>query len=288
MSLMPSSADDSTSVGRPATSGSTGTSRRVSWASRTDRGRASPNATSPEVVEKILKIRKRRGWGGRKISARLERDPAVEDAPCPSTVTRVLNRHGCIKSSKPDRRRSHPGPPLPIKPEPNATWSADFKGEFRMGDANLCYPLTVQNGHSRFLLECRGMHGLDLQATRRRFGHLFREFGMPERIRTDNGHPFASRAIGRLSQLSVWWVSLGIIPDFIEPRLSRTAATSGCTGPSRREQLLRQGRTSGRSNGGSTASAGSITSTAPTRPSTCSPHPLSNALESAAAQGAAS
>lgn len=211
----------------------------------------SPTATVPDVVEKILRIRKRRGWGGRKISAKLDRDPSVEDAPSPSTVTRVLKRNGCIESSKPDRRRSHPGPPLPIKPEPNATWSADFKGEFRMGDAKLCYPLTVQDGHSRFLLECRGMHGLDLQATKRRFRHLFREFGMPERIRTDNGHPFASRAIGRLSQLSVWWVSLGILPEFIEPasphqngrheRMHRTLKkrTASPPGPNLRAQQRR-------------------------------------------------
>jgi hypothetical protein len=100
---------------------------------------------------------------------------------------------------------------------PNATWTTDFKGEFRTGNGTLCYPLTVQDAHSRFLLECRGFERLDAQLTRRRFEHLFREYGLPERIRSDNGTPFASNALGRLSRLSVWWVKLGITPELIEP-----------------------------------------------------------------------
>ncbi|MGH7573998.1 MAG: integrase core domain-containing protein [Longimicrobiales bacterium] len=75
----------------------------------------------------------------------------------------------------------------------------------------------MQDGYSRFLLECRGMLRLDLRATLQRFRALFRAFGLPQCIRTDNGHPFASNAIARLSKLSVWWVTLGIIPEFIEP-----------------------------------------------------------------------
>jgi hypothetical protein len=106
---------------------------------------------------------------------------------------------------------------VPILPEPNGTWTADFKGEFRTQDGKLCFPLTVQDGYSRFLLECRGMLRIDLQATQRRFRHLFRSFGLPRRIRTDNGPPFASTAIAGLSQLSVWWISLGITPELIEP-----------------------------------------------------------------------
>jgi hypothetical protein len=106
---------------------------------------------------------------------------------------------------------------LPILPEPNGTWTADFKGEFRTQDGKLCFPLTVQDGYSRFLLECRALLSTDVQATMRRFRHLFREFGLPQRIRTDNGPPFASTAIAGLSQLSVWWISLGITPELIEP-----------------------------------------------------------------------
>ena len=184
---------------------------------RSHRPNSCPHATSEAVVERILQVRKKRDWGARKIRTRLQKDPEILHVPSPDTITRILRRHGCIDPRKPRRRRTHPGPPLPIEPQPNATWTADFKGEFRTGDGKLCYPLTIQDGYSRFLLECRGMLGLDLEATIRSFRRLFRTFGLPVRIRTDNGHPFASTAIAGLSQLSVWWISLGIEPELIEP-----------------------------------------------------------------------
>lgn len=155
--------------------------------------------------------------GSRKIRRVLENDPDVACVPSVDTIHRILERHGKVEPRTPRRRRTHSSAP-PLDPEePNATWTADFKGEFRTRDGHLCFPLTVQDGYSRFLLECRGMLRLDLQATLQRFRGLFREFGLPQRIRTDNGHPFASNAIARLSKLSVWWVTLGIIPEFIEP-----------------------------------------------------------------------
>lgn len=100
---------------------------------------------------------------------------------------------------------------------PNATWSADFKGEFPMRDGQLCYPLTVQDTRSRFLLACQGRSDVTIDGVTPVFTRLFREFGLPERIRTDNGTPFASNALGRLSRLSVWFVQLRILPQFIEP-----------------------------------------------------------------------
>jgi transposase InsO family protein len=184
---------------------------------RSHRPRSCPHSTSEDVVERILSIRKSRDWGARKIRRKLQDDPDIRHVPSPDTITRILRRHGCIDPRKPRRRRSHPGPPLPIEPQPNATWTADFKGEFRTLDGKLCFPLTVQDGYSRFLLECRGMLRLDLEATVRSFRRLFQTFGLPTRIRTDNGHPFASTAIAGLSQLSVWWISLGIEPELIEP-----------------------------------------------------------------------
>lgn len=184
---------------------------------RSHRPRSCPHAISTPVIDRILQIRKKRGWGARKIRTKLQKDPAIDSVPSKDTIGRILSRHGCIEPRKPRRRRTHPGPPLPILPEPNATWTADFKGEFRTKDGKLCFPLTIQDGHSRFLLECRGMLRLDLEHTIHRFRHLFREFGLPQKIRTDNGHPFATTAIARLSQLSVWWISLGVIPELIEP-----------------------------------------------------------------------
>lgn len=184
---------------------------------RSSRPHSCSHATSAYAVDRILKIHDSRGWGARKIQRKLQDDPTVYPTPSVDTVHRVLERHDRVQPKKPRRQRSHPGPPLPIPDEPNATWTADFKGEFRTGDGHLCFPLTIKDGYTRFLLDCRGMLLLDLRATMRRFRHLFREYGLPERIRTDNGHPFSSRAIAGLSQLSVWWIDLGISPEFIEP-----------------------------------------------------------------------
>lgn len=184
---------------------------------RSHRPHSCPHTTSPSVITRILQIRDKRGWGARKIRKIIADDPAISAPPSTDTINRILLREGRITPGKPRRRRSHPGPPIPILPEPNGTWTADFKGEFRTLDGRLCYPLTVQDGYSRFLLECRALPSLDQQATMRRFRHLFRTFGLPKRIRTDNGPPFASTAIAGLSQLSVWWITLGIIPELIEP-----------------------------------------------------------------------
>ena len=101
--------------------------------------------------------------------------------------------------------------------EPNACWTVDYKGQFRTGNGVYCYPLTVQDGATRFLLGCRGMTAPSTRGSWRVFTHLFRRYGLPERIRSDNGAPFASNALGRLSTLSVWWIRLGIRPELIEP-----------------------------------------------------------------------
>lgn len=184
---------------------------------RSHRPHTCPHATSETVVERVLRIRDKQEWGARKIRKKLAEIMGADLAPSKDTVQRILQRHGRIEPGKPRRRRTHPGPPLPIEPEPNATWTADFKGEFRTQDRRLCYPLTVQDGHTRFLLECRGMPRLDADTTIRSFRRLFRKYGLPERIRTDNGHPFASAALAGLSRLSIWWISLGITPELIEP-----------------------------------------------------------------------
>ena len=141
--------------------------------------RTCPHTTTPDVVERILEIRKRRGWGARKIRRVLESDATIQSAPTVDTVHRILDRHGCVEHAKPRRRRTHPGPPLPFPDEPNATLTADFNGEFRTGDGHLCFPLTVQGGYTRFLLECRGMLRLDFQATIRRSATSSESSGSP-------------------------------------------------------------------------------------------------------------
>jgi putative transposase len=130
----------------------------------------------------------------------------------------MLKRHGLIA---PRRRSPHPParprPTLTPATRPNEVWTTDFKGEFRTGDGVYCYPLTLRDGFGRFVLRCDGFLGRTTEATRRRFERAFRDFGLPDRIRSDNGGPFASPGLGGLSQLSVWWIRLGIIPERIAP-----------------------------------------------------------------------
>ena len=101
--------------------------------------------------------------------------------------------------------------------EPNAVWTVDFKGQFKMLNGRYCYPLTIQDGFSRFLLECRGLYSTSIELAKPVFIRTFREFGLPAVIRSDNGTPFASIGLARLTRLSAWWIRLGIRPETIEP-----------------------------------------------------------------------
>ena len=134
---------------------------------------------------------------------------------------------------------------------PNAVWTADFKGQFWLGDSTLCYPLTIADGYSRMLLSCRALTSTQVAESRPVFVRAFQEYGLPGRIRSDNEVPFATQALARLSPLSVWWVRLGILPDLIDPaspqqngrheRMHRTLKRD-CTRPpshSRRAQQRR-------------------------------------------------
>ena len=177
-----------------------------------------PHATPAAIVEAVLATRRRHpSWGPRKLLKLLRRRAPRQDWPARSTVADLLRRHGLVE---PRRRRcypGHPGRPLTPMTAPNGIWTADFKGQFKTGDGIYCYPLTVQDGFSRYLLACRGLTGTTSAESRPVFERLFREYGLPEMLRTDNGVPFATGALGRLSQLSVWWLRLGIYPELIEP-----------------------------------------------------------------------
>jgi putative transposase len=100
---------------------------------------------------------------------------------------------------------------------PNAVWTVDFKGQFRLGDGSHCYPLTLADGYSRMLLSCRALTSTRVAEARPEFVRAFQQYGLPVRLRSDNGVPFATQALGRLSALSVWWIRLGVLPDLIEP-----------------------------------------------------------------------
>ena len=110
--------------------------------------------------------------------------------------------------------RHHPLTPMT---EPNGIWTTDFKGQFKTRDGVYCYPLTLVDGFSRYLLACQGLRSTALALARPIFRRAFEEYGLPRRIRSDNGVPFATTALGRLSRLAVWWIRLGIYPELIEP-----------------------------------------------------------------------
>jgi putative transposase len=187
-------------------------------ANRSSKPLGCPWATPPEVVEAILKVRRTYDdYGAKKIIWYLERNRPELPLPSRTTVHNILLRHDLVPKRRRRVRRWHPGRPDAVADSPNATWSADFKGEFPMRDGQLCYPLTVQDMHSRFVLACYGRPDVTIDGVVPVFTRLFRELGLPDRIRTDNGTPFASNALGRLSRLSVWFVRLGILPQFIEP-----------------------------------------------------------------------
>jgi len=188
-----------------------------SLADRSHRPDSCPHATAPPVIREILQLRRAWRWGARKLHELLRDAHPGEAVPAIPTIHRILVRHGRVRRRRRSQVRAHPGQPQTPITGPNVVWSVDFKGQFKLGDGRYCYPLTVQDAYSRYLLACEGLEGPLLQPTQQVFRRLFREYGLPERIRSDNGQPFASCALGRLSQLSVWWLRLGVRPELIEP-----------------------------------------------------------------------
>jgi len=185
---------------------------------RSHRPRICPHATDPMILEAAFKLRRQRPrWGAGKILSRLETLHPDWPLPAPQTLHKHFVLEGLVNRNKKRRKPPHPGRPTATFDAPNDIWSADFKGQFKTLDGIYCYPLTVQDGCSRSLLGCQGLAGTTYAASRGVFTRLFREFGLPDRMRTDNGPPFASMSLGRLSRLSVWWIKLGITPDLIEP-----------------------------------------------------------------------
>ena len=157
-------------------------------------------------------------WGARKIREllvrRLDGDFRI---PAKSTIHAVLHRHGLVRGIGRTRRRAE-GTPLSQGLAPNDLWCADFKGEFKLGDGRYCYPLTVTDHASRFVLMCEALESTreDLAVTA--FEQLFRDRGLPQAIRSDNGVPFASpNGLFNLSKLSVWWLRLGVAIERIKP-----------------------------------------------------------------------
>ncbi len=171
-----------------------------------------------QVERTIIAIKREHPtWGARKIRDKLVRDLPIGHPPATSTVHAVLDRNGFVQRKR-RRRYKAEGTPLGHVRTPNALWCADYKGEFRMGNRQYCYPLTITDYSSRFLLACEGMDSTKSTFAFAGFERAFKDFGLPETIRTDNGTPFAScNALFGLSRLAVWWLRLGINIERIKP-----------------------------------------------------------------------
>jgi putative transposase len=177
-----------------------------------------PQRLAPELAALACAARRRHPtWGARKLLVELAAQYPDHAWPAPSTLTAALRRAGLIAAAP--RRRRIParsgGGALTRAQAPNDVWSTDFKGEFRTQDGHYCYPLTVLDGASRYLLTCQARPHIRTTETRATFEGLFRTYGLPHVIRSDNGVPFASVGLRGLSTLNVWWLRLGIWPERI-------------------------------------------------------------------------
>jgi len=177
------------------------------------------NQLPPQIENQIVTLKQERPhWGARKIRELLVRRLSGDvRIPAKSTIHAVLHRHGLVKGIGRPRHRAH-GTPLSPGIAANDLWCADFKGEFKLGNGEYCYPLTVTDHASRYVLLCEALDSVREDSTITAFQQLFLERGLPNAIRSDNGVPFASpNALFNLSKLSVWWLRLGIAIERIRP-----------------------------------------------------------------------
>lgn len=186
---------------------------------RSRRPLRSPHRTSQEVAGRVVRLRKKfPTWGPKKLRARLQQLHPEVPWPAASTIGVLLKDAGLVDGRK-RRRRAWPTAPSSRQDSraPNDLWCMDFKGQFRLGDRSYCYPLTVTDHFSRFLLGCDGLESTRSSPAAAALEAVFREFGLPARMRSDNGAPFASTGMAGLTALSVWLLRLGIELERIEP-----------------------------------------------------------------------
>jgi transposase InsO family protein len=190
---------------------------RCALSGRSRRPRHSPAATAPDVIAQLVQARDRHPtWGAGKLRAWLQRVAPAVHWPCRQTLHTHLVRAGRVRA----RRRAHPRPPTGPRhtpTAPNELWTIDFKGQFRTGNGVLCYPLTLRDGYSRFVLACTALPHVRGDATQAACARVFATYGLPTRIRSDNGSPFAARGLAGLTRLAVWWLRLGIALERIAP-----------------------------------------------------------------------
>jgi len=176
-----------------------------------------PNKTKDDIIEVLIDEKcGHPNWGPKKIIAFLKRRQPEKDWPAESTAGEWLKRAGLTAKRKLRRKVPPYSEPFSKCTRPNDIWSADYKGYFKTRDRKLCYPLTISDNKSRYLLACKALAGPRYNETRDVFERVFKEYGIPHAMRVDNGTPFAGRSIGGLSKLSMWWIKLGITPERID------------------------------------------------------------------------
>lgn len=180
---------------------------------------SNPNRIRQTVVDLVIAIKREKPhWGSAKVREILTRRYPNLEIPARSTIHLILDKQGLIQKRR-QRRMFLRAKPTELKPSngSNDLWCIDFKGQFRMGDNQYCYPLTVTDQHSRFLLACEAMLSTVADPIYAVFEEIFEQHGLPNRIRSDNGSPFASSGILGLTRLSVWFLRHGISLERIEP-----------------------------------------------------------------------
>jgi putative transposase len=191
----------------------------AAFTDRSRRPHRQANRLPPQVEAVVVRLKREYpSWGAPKIREKLRQQlPALPHCPAISTVHAVLDRHGLVHRRRRRRARAT-GTALTQPTEPNALWCADYKGEFMLANRRYCYPLTITDFASRYLLTCEALSTTKEKFAFTVFERAFKEFGLPQRIRTDNGVPFASaHALYGLSTLAVWWLRLGIQIERIAP-----------------------------------------------------------------------
>jgi len=190
----------------------------AAFSDRSRRPYRQANRLPPQLEATIVRLKREYpAWGAPKIREKLRRQSAAPHLPAISTVHAVLDRHHLVTRRK-RRRHAATGTTLSRPTEPNALWCADYKGEFMLGDRRYCYPLTITDFASRYLLTCEALATTAEKFAFTVFERTFKEFGLPQAVRTDNGVPFASaHALYGLSKLAVWWLRLGIDIERIQP-----------------------------------------------------------------------
>ncbi|MGH7269871.1 MAG: integrase core domain-containing protein [Polyangiaceae bacterium] len=210
---------------------------------RSDAPHSCPHRIQAEVADLLCGARRKHpDWGpGKLLDWLAPRHPEVDVWPAVSTAGDLLAREGLVKKRRRRRPHQHPGVVPPTTVAPNDLWTTDFKGQFPTRDGVWCFPLTISDQHTRYLLACQGRPNIKGHGARPVFERTFREFGLPRAIRTDNGVPFATNGIHGLSQLNVWWMRLGIQHQRIHPaspqengaheRMHRTLKAGACRPP---------------------------------------------------------